>query len=880
MKVPVPTSGRVIPKQQLAYVEGARNPSAGLEAVARGAQNLGESVTKLAATWDERDQKTDRFNSLTNFSKFQSDMAANLTELKRTASPDGKGYVKSAESLYDQKSQEYLSTVPQDLQDEFRYRVAENKRSLVADSLSFQYDAGDAWFKQGVSDELNKARTMLDQNPGALDIQRQHMNEVIDATDLPEITKNELKRNVAIGLETATYKAEVRKDASTRLSIGVGEISDFATGARALIKKEEGYVPGAMWDKNHHRVGYSSDTITNPDGSYRMVKEGDVTTREDAERDLTRRIEQADIAGRNSVGAERWNGLAPNVKAGLASVYYHYGKYPQEVLRAVETGSASEIASAVRGLSSNPPRREREAKIIEGSGGVEADPRFQNIPYEDRMALRDDADREAQQLAVAQARQEKELVAAKTNDLYLGLLDGRQGKADIDAARQAGWLTDYDSINKANEIIKNTTEKTILAGQAAEKLSSGAVFDPTDTEDKKRLNAYVGTGGLQKIQSGDEDYISNSLVPLVSKVGDIPTDVAGTLTGMLRANNAQGAMFALDALAQLRDTNELAFNQRVGSDVAAQVDMWDSQKDLATDQQELLNKVRGGTDQASRQAQMTLRTEAKSILSQTENGVPNSKSLLAKAVGEFGGLFSSPNTYTNPIANQSLEKEFSSLFIDKYSLTGNVDSAVELATKELQRNWGVTDVGNRTLLMKYPPEKVGYRAVNGSYNWIDASVRQDLQLPPTDNFELFSDEQTRQEFQAFQRDPNAPPPSYRIFTIDSDGVARERVDAKGNPMRLNFKPPQYILQDEADTFDRKAERFRVDEIIANYPRLQAGALASQTQVPDEDTQAYQEALKAREALDAADAAAAANRDKWATPQLDPETFPQFPPGSY
>lgn len=881
MKVPVPTSGRVVPQQRQAYTEASPNAFAGAENLIRGVSNLGRSLQQAGSVFAERDQKTDRFNSLTGLSKFDSDVTTSLTDLKRNFAPDGRGYITQAESLYDQRAANFLSSVPQDLQEEFRYRIAENKKSVVADSLKFQYEAGDAWFKQGISDELNRSKTLLDQSPQQLDAQRAHMAEVIDATDLPEIEKNNLKRAVSIGLEAATYKAEVRKDASNRYALGVGNISDFGSAAKALIKKEEGYVPSAMWDVNHHRVGYSSDTVTAPDGSYRMVREGDVTTRADAERDLDRRIADADKAGRGSVGTERWDSLAPNVKAALASVYYHYGKYPQEVIRAVETGNNSEIASAVRGLSSNPQRRDREAKIIEGSAGIDADARFQNIPYEDRLALREDADREAVATAAAEAKAQKEQLALQTNDLYLGLLDGTKGKADIEAARGAGWLTDYDSIKKANDILKDSNAQTVLAGEAAQKLSSGGIFDPTDADDKKRLNAYVGKSGLDRISSGDQDYFSDSVIPLVSQIGDIPTDVAGTLMGMVRAQNSQQAMFALDALAQLRDANQIAFDSRVSNDVASQVDMWDSQKALATDQAALLDNVRGGTDQATRQARMALRSEAKSILAQTQNGIPNSKALLSQVTNAFDGFFTrEPGLYTNPTANQALEKEFSTLFIDKYSQTGNTQTATDLAIKDLKRNWDVTDLGGRKMLMKYPPQKAGYRPINGSFDWISESARKDLGLQPGESFELFSDDKTREDIQAFQRDPSARPPSYRVFTIDSDGVARERVDANGRPARIWFKPSPEVLAEQADVFDRKVERFRVDEIIENYPRLQAGALASGTQVPEEDTQALQEALKSREALDRAEQE---YQQRKATKALDLENNPypyQFPPGSF
>lgn len=965
MKIPtVIRPSTSAPSGAHSYTEGdSRN---GLSMVGQGLSKLGGTLGQVSEIFEQRNSQLDRFNTLKGFSEFETQASQSLTDLKRGYSADGKGFTKAASELYDKQADQFAAQVPPELQGEFRARVAQHKQGVMGEALTFQYAAGDAWFKQGVDDEVSKSQGVVDQTPSALAQEQKRIADFINATDLPEAVKLDYARNANIKLESATYKAEVRSNAGDRYSMGVGQITDFTAGARAVIKKEEGYVDTAMWDKNHARVGYSSDTITNPDGSFRMVRDGDVTTRADADRDLDRRIADADRAGRGAVGADRWNGLGANVKAGLASVYYHYGKYPQSVIRAVETGSSVEIASAVRDLDSNKPRREREAKIIEGSEGISADPRFDNIPYETKMALRDDADREAAQAANAKAAAEKDALNQQQERLYTGLYDGVMGAADIQAARDNGTLNSYETIKKANDILAKVNETTNLQGNALTKLqTSGAVWDPSNEDDKKMLNALVGKGGIERLSSGDQDYVKQGIIPLVSQTGDIPTDVAGTLTGMFRGNSGPQAMFALDTLAQLRDTNPLAFNQRVGNDVAQAVELWDMRKDIAPDKGTLLDDVRGGTTAQERNNRNELRRDAQAILSKTEGGVPNLQTLAQRAMGEFGGSFLgirtwSPTGYVNPQAQQSFNKEFSTLFVDKYSVTGNVDSAVDLATKELQRNWGVTAVGDQSLLMKYPPEKVGYRAIGGSYDWINEQARKELSEPQflkpsgltpqeegllnysrdnmrsgkvleeggditsvyitgvtgpdgriynvpgyadgkkltdeeasdraaqigwdqfpaygngkeadaaaekvhqyidrdteefvqnrgnsAERFQLFSDEQTKQEWDKFKSDPAGRPPSYLAFVIDQNGVAKLKTGADGKPTRIWFQAPQEKILEEQESFDRKAETYNVEEIIANYPRLQAGALASGTQVPKEDTDAYNRAIERRNQL--------------------------------
>lgn len=883
MKIPSPVRSSTQPSAKAhSYLEGdSRN---GLGNVGRGLGNMGETISKVAAVFQQRDEQTDRFNTLKDFSEFDTSMEQSLTELKRNYQADGKGFTKAASDLYDKQGDAYLSKVPPQLQPEFRARLAQNKQNVMGQALAFQYQAGDAWFKQGIADELNKSKGILDQNPGALQDEQKRMASFIMASDLPQGVKIALARDAQIGLESVTFKSEMRNHAATKYDLGVGKITDFASAADALIKKEEGFVSSAMWDVNHSRVGYSSDTITNPDGSFRPVRAGDTTTRADAQRDLDRRIAAADSAGRKAVGSDRWDPLAPNVKAALASVYYHYGHYPQEVIRAVETGQSPTIAAAVRGLGSNPERRAREAAIIEGSSSIEADPRFANIPYEDKIALMEDADREAQAQRNAQEAAIKDARNAQQEALFTNLYDGNAGAADIQAARQNGTLDSYDSIKKANDILNKVNETVNLQSGALTKLQGGGAWDPSSENDKKMLNALVGKQGIERINSGDQDYITQGIRPLVAQTGDIPTDVAGTLTGMYRGNNSTSAMFALDAMAQLRDTNPLAFNQRFGNDVAQAVEMWDLQKDLAPDRQALLDNVRGGTTAQERNNRTELRRDAQAILSKTEGGVPNVQTLAQRAMGEFGTSFlgipiSSPHGYINPLAQQSFNKEFSTLFVDKYSLTGNVDTAVDLASKELQRNWGMTTVGDQNLLMKYPPEKVGYRKIMDSYDWINKAARQDLGLKDEETFQLFSDEQTKQEWDKFKSDPSAQPPSYQTFVIDDNGVARLKVDERGQPVRVWFQPPQDLILQENDEFDRRAERYTVEETIANYPRLQAGALASKTQVPQEDTDAYNRALARRKELDALDQKAQ-ERKQQASPSVAPIDVNNFAPGSF
>jgi len=136
--------------------------------------------------------------------------------------------------------------------------------------------------------------------------------------------------------------------------------------AVSLIRSEEGFQARPYWDVDAYRVGYGSDTITLPDGSVRKTTPGMKISRDDAERDLSRRLGQfAASANRDTGGA--FAALPEAAKTGLLSVAYNYGSLPSSIVDAVKSGNVETIAGAVSKLSANPKRRQREAAIIRGA---------------------------------------------------------------------------------------------------------------------------------------------------------------------------------------------------------------------------------------------------------------------------------------------------------------------------------------------------------------------------------------------------------------------------------------------------------------------------------------------------------------------------------
>jgi GH24 family phage-related lysozyme (muramidase) len=154
--------------------------------------------------------------------------------------------------------------------------------------------------------------------------------------------------------------------------------NDTYSFAADLLIRYEGFNKTAVWDVNAYRIGHGSDTITDASGNFRKVKQGDVTTKENARKDLERRLKEFENKIIKQIGAEYWQPLNYKVKAALISLAYNYGSITKQAIKdAIKTGSSEQIANAVINSTYNDNkklsesvrqalrnRRKKEADII------------------------------------------------------------------------------------------------------------------------------------------------------------------------------------------------------------------------------------------------------------------------------------------------------------------------------------------------------------------------------------------------------------------------------------------------------------------------------------------------------------------------------------
>lgn len=182
------------------------------------------------------------------------------------------------------------------------------------------------------------------------------------------------ERALAIDRERAKVNEENAREAERRVREGQTSLG----ASRNLLIEREGFRSRAYYDRNAYRVGYGSDTVTNPDGTISRVTRNTTTTVDRALVDLERRIKEFQDVIKRQIGADRFGAFNPQQQASLTSVAYNYGSLPQRIIDDVKNGTAEQIAAAIRSLGSdnggiNRGRRNREAALFTAAPNTELD---------------------------------------------------------------------------------------------------------------------------------------------------------------------------------------------------------------------------------------------------------------------------------------------------------------------------------------------------------------------------------------------------------------------------------------------------------------------------------------------------------------------------
>lgn len=188
--------------------------------------------------------------------------------------------------------------------------------------------------------------------------------------DPQEIILNRIQRyrQDVEDFSTTTALEETQRPVSRAEGLGVDTLAgsdDWVETTAEVLRDLEGFKEEPYYDVNAFRAGYGSDTYTTADGEVVPVTRNSRVSREDAERDLNRRIREEFGAKARDAAGDAWDTYNPLQKAALTSIAYNYGNIPDRISTQVRSGDPQRVAEAIISLAGDNDGINRKRRIKE-----------------------------------------------------------------------------------------------------------------------------------------------------------------------------------------------------------------------------------------------------------------------------------------------------------------------------------------------------------------------------------------------------------------------------------------------------------------------------------------------------------------------------------
>ena len=488
MKVPHKVTGMTRPSAQgLASFQD----SSGL--AAQGLQQLASATAGLGAVLKQRQDSVDQFSSIQNMEEFDQRLNIMATEQRRSADPADTTIAERNLALFDNLTAETLQKIPESQRAAAEAEFAKKKTGFMSGSYAFQYEQQDSWYRQGVADSLTAGQLSVDKDWSEANVGAtlETVKKKIAATDLPEVEKQKLLRETELLLRsTQLKKAAVAGEVAQstpktgkkvaggslgkQLGFVVHELTGRESGTNAQLKKA-----GTLDEAVAAFVGYERPqgwTPGNPRGAHgyaqrlkyaQQVLAGTASPQAMQARAYLEEQGYTDKQASGIVGnlmQESGPKLNPNAMrkndAGPGNHSVGIGQWNRERLAAMQkfTGETADI------------------DLPDGSGlAYSDDPRFANIPLDQREAIFNDAriirNREQAETEASQKLQHESMMNNFLQDIY----SGKRGKADIYKAWDGDEI-DYSDVTKLEEAWNKNNKKNDALTEGLAGLSRGTTL--------------------------------------------------------------------------------------------------------------------------------------------------------------------------------------------------------------------------------------------------------------------------------------------------------------------------------------------------------------------------------------------------------------------
>lgn len=857
---------------------GLGNIAQSLVGLENSRMDLAKAQKLTEGAFKERQQKIERSSATADLIRMRAETAREIEALRREwPNPTAEGFTDAVNELVVQKSQQFDSSLSDDLRVEFEPRLAEFQETFVTAGFESQLKAGDGAFVKAAQDITQTAMDEILLGSLTLEEATKEIDLFLDSSPLAELETDELAQEIFSSLQTAAFSVEAQKTAQDPLTDrGALPAPDpsagiFATGMPAeasgllgaIGQVESGNTYNIMFSPGGKRRPFQSfekhpnsparipdgpnaGKVSTAAGRYQIIKE--TWDRAAAALGLE------DFSPANQDRAAWWIAQeAFEQRSGGISLRQALGSGDPVQIEMVRRVLSGEAGSGVRppnpvyeGLRKDKGMTREKFFDLVTSGrptlpGAATDPRFDSIPLTDKLAIFNDAAAaEDSRQAEMRERRQAERDAA-LNELVANINLGRAGESDILQANERFNFSAVE-LDKVSTAFKKAFEGQIDAQRFGARLQSPAfTFDATQQGERDAANNFAQRNFSEALNERDEATFASQIAPFTAKTGFVPLIVEQRLTQFSQSADPETAEFGFRGMQMLLETRPEAFDRAFGDNGRAIVSGFVGAQLRGQSLSEFQAEVR------TRQLQPDFFKQTQALLTQARKDQPDkfSPQQIANEVagGGFLGIRTSNQVFGDLGQQPVLMREFNAVLQNAMVFNPDLDEARKVAIETLKGRWGVSELGDSEgYFGRRIPEQI-YPQVNDSHKWIEMQTREELNISEDQPFRFIADGQTEAEISAGR------PPSYLVYT-NQNGVftpvmrpaARDPQDTDDRffPARINFEQTE------------KMKEFEIEKLLVRdeLHKLREDSFALQSEPGRADSEIIQEiqdAIKEKEA---------------------------------
>lgn len=451
---------------------------------------------------------------------------------------------------------------------------------------------------------------------------------------------------------------------------------------------------------------------------------------------------------------------------------------------------------------------------------IDSAPEFSMIPLDQREAIYNEA-------RAIRAREQTEADAARKfqhesmmNNFLQDIYSGKRGKADIYKAWDGDEI-DYSDVTKLEEAWNKNNKKNDALTEGLAGLSRGTTL--TEGQANAVAEHYDEAGVVLR-----RDPEGLAAIWQRTQAGSyLPPSTQNLLISKTMAANPADAAFAYKALAGVLDASAVAY-ARLPEATKANINLWRELINSGVNDLDAAKTIQGDSTQAGMQEVAARRELATKIYNDSKEPVAERA---AKTLNSIAKPWLGFNAVIPVQTDYQFRNWYQTTWVENYIKTGDKNMATAATDKTAEQVWTITQVGDFPTVMRWAPEKVGYKPYEGSYDWMTKQAKEQLKLKNGEKISLIADKQTTTEVANWQAGGMQPhqkvndlakginwitgmeiyagtpkTPSWRVITQGPDGLIRL------SEQRVTFTQTAEMDQREVEVQDFKDNEFALQEV--------------------------------------------------------------------